>query len=71
MCLQAQGIDDDYGGAVRVRRACGIRKDDGGVGRGQGICDASKGLDTTTEAEGARKRPQVIYDDDVGIRGGR
>ena len=56
MCLRAEGIDDDDSGVGRVRRAKGLSDSDGGVGRGQGIRDASKGLETTTEATGARRR---------------
>ena len=53
MCLQDQGIDDNNNGSVgRVRRACGIRDDHGGVRRGQGICNISEGSETTTEAAG-------------------
>ena len=50
MYLQAQGIDDKYVGGGRVRRARGRSDNNGGVGRGIGIRDASKGLETTTEA---------------------
>ena len=41
--LQAQGIDDNSGSVGRVRRACGLGNKDRGVGRGQGIYDASEG----------------------------
>ena len=54
MCLQDQGIDNDNGAVDRVRRACGPSDDDRGVGRGRVIYDASEGLETTTEASGAR-----------------
>ena len=44
MCLQSEGIDDNDGGVRRIRRDKGLRNDkDGGVGRGQGICDVSEG----------------------------
>ena len=55
VCLRAQLIDND----------------NGGVGKGRGIDDASKVLETTTEAAGARQRAQGIYDDDRGVGGGR
>ena len=72
MCLRDQGIDDNDGsGGGRVRRDRGLSDNDGGVGRGQGISDASEGSETTTEAEGDRQRSQGIYNDDGGIRGGR
>ena len=54
VCLQDQGIDNDNGAVDRVRRACGPSDDDRGVGRGRVIYDASEGLETTTEASGAR-----------------
>ena len=70
--LRAQGIDNnDNGGVVRVRRAHGLSNNVGGVGRGQGIYDASKGLETTIEATLARQRLQGIYDNDGGVGGGR
>ena len=43
--LRAQGIDDDDGGVKRVRRARALSNDNLGVGRGQGIDDASEGLE--------------------------
>ena len=66
--LQDQGIDNDDDGGGRVRRADRISDDNGGVGRGRGIYDASRGLETTTEAVRARQQDQVIYDDDEGVR---
>ena len=54
MCLRAEGIDNNNGGVIRVRRSKGLNGNDGGVGRGQGIRDASEGSETTTEAAGAR-----------------
>ena len=57
MCLRAEGIDNNGGGIGRVGRSKGIGNDDGGVGRGRGIRDASKGLETMTEAAGARQQP--------------
>ena len=51
VCLQAQVIDDNNGGVVRVRRARGLSDNGGGVGRGREIDNASKILETTTEAE--------------------
>ena len=50
MCLWAQVIDDDDGGVGRVRRACRLRNYNGGVGKGQGIVDASEELETMMEA---------------------
>ena len=67
MCLRDQCIDDDDGGVGRVRRSRGLSNDDRGIRIGRGIRDASKGLETTTEAAGASQRTQVIYDDDVGV----
>ena len=71
MCLRAEGIDNNEGGVGRVRRYKGLSDSDGGVGRGRGIRDASKGLETTTEAAGDRRWAQGIYDDDIGVEGGR
>ena len=34
VCLQDQSIDEDDGDVGRVRRACGLSDDDGGVDRG-------------------------------------
>ena len=70
MCLRIQGIDDNNGFIGRLIRACGLSNDNGGVGRGRGIRDASKGLEKTTEAEVARPRARGIYDYDGGVRGG-
>ena len=50
MCSRAQGIGGNNSVVDRVRQARGISNDDGGVGRGQGIDDATKGMKTTTEA---------------------
>ena len=50
MCLWAQGIDNKNDGISGGRRARGFSNDDRGVGRGQGIGNASEGLETTTEA---------------------
>ena len=52
MCLQAKGMEDGDGSIGRVRRDRGISNDDGGIGRGRVICDASMGSETTTEAAG-------------------
>ena len=49
MCLQAQGIDDNNGVFSIVRRACRLSNNEGGIGKGRWICDASEGLETTTE----------------------
>ena len=54
VCLRAQGIDNNDGGVGRVILAHGLSNNDRGVGGGQGIDDASKVLETTTEAVGAQ-----------------
>ena len=54
MCLRAQDIDDDEVSVHRVRRTHGLSDDNGGVGREQGIDDASELSETTMEAAGAR-----------------
>ena len=54
MFLRAKGIDYDDGVVGRVRRACRLSDDDGGVNRGRVIDDASEGSETTTEAAGDR-----------------
>ena len=59
MCLRSQGIDDDDGVVERVRQAHGLINNNGGVGRGRGIDNASDGLETTAEAsriQGRRRR---------------
>ena len=71
MRLRDQCIENNNGGVGRVRQAFGISNDDRGVVRGRGIYYASEGLDTTTEAEEARRRAQGIYDNDGGIGRGR
>ena len=51
MYLRSQVIDNNDGVVVeRVKWARGISDNDGGVGRGQRIHDASEGSETTTEA---------------------
>ena len=70
MCLQAESIDD-YGSVGIVRRSKGISDNDRGVVRGQGIRDASEGLETTTEASGAIQQARGIYDLVGGVEGGR
>ena len=69
MRLRAQGIDDNNGVVGRVRRAHRISNEDGGVGRGRGIYDASKGSETRTEAAVARQRSRGIYNDDGDVGG--
>ena len=71
MCLRAEGIDKNNSGARRGIRAIGISNDGEGVGRGREIYDASEGSETTTEAAGARRRTQGIYNNDRGVEGGR
>ena len=58
MHLQAQGIDDEEGSVVRVIRARGINDDNRGVSTGQGIYDAFKGLETTTDTAGIYNGPK-------------
>ena len=70
MCLQAQGIDDDDGRVGRVRRSHRLSDNNGGVGRGQGIYNASEGSDTTAEATETKPWAQGIYDNDGGVGGG-
>ena len=50
MCLQAQGIDDNYDIVDILRQARGLSDDNGGIGRGRGIHDTSEILETTNEA---------------------
>ena len=71
MCLQEEGIDDNNSGVERLRQAKGLRKDDGGVGRGQRIRDTSKGSETTMEVAEIRRQDRGIYDDNGGSGGGR
>ena len=71
MCLQDQGTEDNNDNVGRVRRARGLRKDNGGVGRERGIDDASEGLKKTTEAARARRQARVIYNNDGGFGGRR
>ena len=52
MCLRDKGIDNNDGGVGRVGRTCGLSNSDGGFSRGQGIDDASEGLERTVEAAG-------------------
>ena len=67
MCLRDQVIDHNDGVGGRERRARGLSDNDGGVGRGRGIHDTSKGSDTTTGVAGARRRARGIYDNNRGI----
>ena len=71
MCLRDQGVDDNNGEVRSVRRARGLSNDDGGVGRGRVIYDASKGLETMMGAAGDRRRARVVYDDDEGVGRGK
>ena len=71
MCLGAENIDDTKGGVGIVRWAKGLSDYNRGVGRGQGIRDASEGSETTTEAAGDRQWSQGIYDNNGGVEGGR
>ena len=56
----ARGIDDKNGVFGRVRRTPGLSDDDRGVGRGQVIDDASKGLEPTAEAASIWGRRQML-----------
>ena len=58
MCLRAEVIDNNDSRVGRVVRAKGIRNDNGGVSRGQGICNASEGLETTTIRRGLDYGPK-------------
>ena len=71
MHLWAQVIDDNVGGFRRGRRACRISNDNGGVDRGRGIYNASKGSETTSEAAGDRQQARLIYDNNGGLGRGR
>ena len=71
MCLRAEGIYGDNGGVRGVRQSKELSDNDGSVGRGRRIRDASKGSETTVEAAGARQQARVIYDNDGGVKGGR
>ena len=71
MHLWAQVIDDDDGSVSRVIRDRGLSDDNGGVVRGRGMYDVSKGLETTTEAAVARQRARGIYDNDGGVGRGK
>ena len=71
MCLRAQVIDNNKRGVGRVRRARGLRNNDVGFGRGQGMHNASKGSETMNEAAGARRRDRGIYNNNGSVGGGR
>ena len=71
VCLLAQGVGDNSNDVGRVRQARRLSNDDGCVDRGRRIDDASEVLDTTTEAVGARRQAQGIYDNNGGVDGGR
>ena len=51
LCLRVQEIDNDDGDVGKGRRTRGLSDRNRGVGGGRGIDDASKGLETTTEAD--------------------
>ena len=70
VCLRAQGIDDNVGGVGRVRRVRGLGYEDGGVGRGQRIYDATEVSETTTEAAVDRRRARGISSNNGGVGGG-
>ena len=50
MCLRDQVINNNDVSVRRVRWSCGIDDNDGGVGRGRVIDDASEGLEMMMEA---------------------
>ena len=66
MCLRAQGIYDNAGVVVRVRRVRGISVNDGGVDRGQGIDDAYEVSETTPETARIRGRRRRLRRCDDG-----
>ena len=66
MCLRSQGIDNDRVSVGRLKRARGLNNDDGGIGRGRGIDDASKGSETTTGAARIRGRQRRMRSCDDG-----
>ena len=67
MCLQAEDIDKDNSDVGRVIRAKGLIENDGGVGIGQDIRDASEGSEKMTETVGLRQRAIGIYNDNRGL----
>ena len=67
MCLQAEDIDKDNSDVRRVIRAKGLIENDGGVGIGQDIRDASEGSEKMTETVGLRQRAIGIYNDNRGL----
>ena len=69
--LRAQGIDKNAGIVGRVRRACGLSDDNGGIDIGRVIYDASEGSETTEEASGAIWQDQGIYNYGGGVDRGR
>ena len=71
MFLRAEGIDNNDGGVGIVRLAHGLSNNNGGVSGGRGIYDASKVSETTAEAAGDRRGYKGIYNNDVGVGGGR
>ena len=71
LCLRDQGIDNNDGGVGRLRSSSGLSDVGGGVIRRRVICDASKWSVTMTEAAGARRQAQGIYDNDRSVGGRR
>ena len=71
VCLREEGIDDNNSGVGIVIQAKVISDHGRGVGTGRWIRDASEGSETMTEAAGARKRAQGIYNNNRGVGGGR
>ena len=66
MCLRAQGIDDGDDIVDRLRRSHGLGNDNGGVGRGRGIHDASEVLETITEAYRIQVQRRSLWHRDDG-----
>ena len=71
MCLRDQVIYDENDGISEGRWALRLSNNNGGFGGGRGIDDASKGLETTTEAAGARQQDRGIYNNNGGVGRGR
>ena len=67
MFLWDQGIDEGGDVVDRVRREHRLSKNEGGVGRGQGIYDASEGLETTTEVSRIQGRQRRLRRRDDGL----
>ena len=71
VCFRAEGFEDNNIDVWRVRHTKGLSDDDGGISRQQGIRDAPKESETTTDAEGDRRRSRRICNNDRSFEGGR